>query len=73
MNDHIKNVLVLTVLMECKTDKRKRTANGTNSMLVLHVRFRYCSLSIATPVSLLANGLYVLSVLHREMSLAAVS
>ena len=34
---------------------RTRTANEANKRLVLHVRLRYGSLSITTPVSLLAN------------------
>ena len=41
-------------------EKRKRqiellTANGANKRLVLHMRLRCGSLSITTPVSLLAN------------------
>ena len=39
----------------------------------LHVPIRYGSLSITTPVSLLANKFDVRSVLHGQMSLAAVS
>ena len=50
-----------------------RTANGTNKKLVLHVRLRYGSLSITTPVSLLANEFDVRSVLHGQVSLAAVN
>ena len=42
-------------------------------MLVLHVRLRCGSLSITTPVSLLANEFNVLSVLHGQVSLAAVN
>ena len=41
--------------------------------LVLHVRIRYGSLSITTPVSLLANGFDVASVLHEKVSLATVN
>ena len=41
--------------------------------LVLHVRLRCGSLSITTPVSLLANEFNFLSVLHRQVSLAAVN
>ena len=41
--------------------------------LVLHVRLRCGSLSITTPVSLLANEFNVPSVLHRQVSLAAVN
>ena len=54
------------------TEKRNSQCEGANKRLVLHVRFRYASLSIATPVSLLANGLDVQSVLHGQVSLAAV-
>ena len=42
-------------------------------MLVLHVRLRCGSLSITTLVSLLANELDVRSVLHWQVSLAAVN
>ena len=41
--------------------------------LVLHVRLRCGSLSITTQVSLLANEFNVQSILHRQMSLAAVN
>ena len=50
-----------------------RTANGTNKRLVLHVRLGCCSLSITTPVFILANEFDVRSVLHRQMNLAAVN
>ena len=40
---------------------------------VLHVRLGCCSLSITTPVSLLADGFNVRSVLHEQVSLAAVN
>ena len=40
---------------------------------VLHVGLRCGSLSITTPVSLLANEFNVRSVLHRQVSLAAVN
>ena len=42
-------------------------------MLVLHVRLGCGSLSITTPVLLLANKFDVRSVLHRQVSLAAVN
>ena len=42
-------------------------------MLVLHMRVRCGSLSITTPVSLLANECDVRSVLHGQVSLAAVN
>ena len=42
-------------------------------MKLLHVQIRCGSLSITTPVSLLANGFDVGSVLHKKVSLAAVN
>ena len=39
----------------------------------MHIRHRYGSLSITTPVSLLGNEFDVRSVLHGEVSLADVS
>ena len=42
-------------------------------MLVLHVRLRCGSLSITTPVQFLANEFDVRSVLHGQVSLAAVN
>ena len=42
-------------------------------MLVLHVQLRYGSLSITTPVSLLANEFDVQSALHRQVRLVAVN
>ena len=50
-----------------------RTANGANKRLVLHVGLRCGSLLIATTVSLLANLFDVRSVLHGQLSLAAVN
>ena len=50
-----------------------QTANGANKKLVLHVQFRSGSLSITTPVSLLANEFDVQSILHGQVSLAAVN
>ena len=50
-------------------EKRNRTANGANKRLVLHVRLRCSSLSITTPVSLLANEFDVRSVLHGQLNL----
>ena len=49
------------------------TANGGNKKRVLHVRLRCGSLSIITPVSLLANEFDVRRVLHGQASLAAVN
>ena len=48
------------------------TVNGAKKRLVLHVRLWCGSLSIRTPVSLLANVFDVQSVLHGQVSLAAV-
>ena len=48
-------------------------ANGANKKLVLHVWLRCGSLSITTPVSLLANEFDIRSVLHGQVSLAAVN
>ena len=45
----------------------------TRGLLVLHVRLRCGSLSITIPVSFLANEFDVRSVLHWEVSLAAVN
>ena len=39
----------------------------------LHVRLRCGSLSITTPVSLLTNEFDVRSIMHRQVSLAAVN
>ena len=52
---------------------RTWTTNGANKRLVLHVRIRCGSLSITTPVSLLVNEFNVRSVLHGQVSLAAVN
>ena len=49
------------------------TANRANKRLALHVRLRCGSLSITTPVSLLENEFDVRSVLHGQVSLAAVN
>ena len=46
---------------------------GASKKLVLHVRLVCCSLSITTPVSLLANEFDVRSVLHGFVSVAAVN
>ena len=52
---------------------RTLTANGANNSLALHVRLRCGSLSVTTPVTLLANEFDVRSVLHRQVTLAAVN
>ena len=59
--------------MEKWNSQCKHTANGANKKLVLHVKLRFCSLSITTPVSHLANEFHVQSELHRQVSLAAVN
>ena len=56
-----------------KTEKRNSPANAANTRLVLHVRLMCGSLSITAQVSLLANELDVRSVLHGQVSLAAVN
>ena len=53
-------------------EKRNSQLEGTNNRLVLHVPLACGSLSITTPVSLLANEFDVRSVLHGQVSLAAV-
>ena len=50
-----------------------KTANGANKRLVLHMQIGCGSLSITTPVSLLANEFDVQSALHRQVSSAAVN
>ena len=50
-----------------------RTANRANTSLALHVRLGCGSLSITTPVTLLANEFDVQSVLHGQVTLAAVN
>ena len=51
----------------------KRTANGANKRLVLYVRLRCGLLSFTTSVSFLANEFDVRSILHGQVSLAAVN
>ena len=50
-----------------------RTANVANKRLVLYVRLGCGSMSVTTPVSLLANEHDVRIVLHGQVSLAAVN
>ena len=50
-----------------------RTANGAKKKLVLHVRLRCGWLSITTPVQHLANEFDIRSVLHEQVSFAAVN
>ena len=54
-------------------EKRNSQCEQANKKLVLLVRLRCGSLSIRAPVSLLANEFDVRSVLHGQMSLAAVN
>ena len=54
-------------------EKRNSQLEHGNKSHVLHVRLRCGSLKITTPVSLLANEFDVRSVLHGQMSLAAVN
>ena len=54
-------------------EKLTRTANGANKRLVLHVQLRCGSLSITTPVSLLANEFNVRNLMHGQKRLAAVN
>ena len=49
------------------------TANEANKRLVLHMRIRCGSLSITTTVSLLAKEFNVRSVLHGQVSSAAIN
>ena len=77
--DLICNHIKLTVLLECKTEKRNSQCEHgqpirENKRLDLHVCLVWLSgsLSITTPVLLLANEFDVRSVLHRKVSLAAV-
>ena len=49
------------------------TDSQWSKRLVLHVRLRCGSLSITTPVPLLANEFDVRSALHGQVSLAAVN
>ena len=49
------------------------TANGASKKLVLHMQLRFGSISFTSPLSLPANEFDVQSVLHGQMSLAAVN
>ena len=53
--------------------EHRQPIEQTSLRLVLHVRLRCGSLSITTPVSLLANEFNVGNVLHGHVSLAAVN
>ena len=54
-------------------EKRNSQYEHGQPMLVLHVRLRRGSLPITTSVSHLANEFNVRSILHRQVSLAAVN
>ena len=54
-------------------EKRNNQLEHGQPMLVLHVRLGCGSMSITTPVSLLANEFDVRSVLHGQVNLAAVN
>ena len=54
-------------------EKGNSQLEQANKRFVLHVRLRCGSLSITKSVSLLANEFDVRSVLHRQVSLAAVN
>ena len=59
--------------MEREQPAWTRTAKEAHKRLVLHVRFRCGWLSITIPVSLFSNEFDVRSVLHGQVSLAAVN
>ena len=66
--------MVLAFLLEHKMEQRMNTdSKWSNKKLVLHVQLRCGSLSITTPVSLLANEFDVRSVLQGQVSLAVVN
>ena len=54
-------------------EKQNSLLKHGNKRLGLHVRLGCGSLSVTTPVSLLANEFDVRSVLHGQVSLAAVN
>ena len=54
-------------------ERRNSQLNGANKRPVLQVRLRCGSLSITTPVSLLADEFDVRSALRRQVNLAAVN
>ena len=54
-------------------EKQNSHLEEANKRLVLHVRLRCGSLSIITPVSLLANEFDVQGILHGQVRLAAVN
>ena len=54
-------------------EKRNSLLEHGHKRLAFNLQLRCGSLSITTPVSLMANELDVQSVLHRQVSLAAVN
>ena len=71
-------MIVLTVLSECKTEKRNTKLEHGQPMEQTRGLFCMCdsgcgSLSITTQVSLLANEFDVRRVVHGRVSLAAVN
>ena len=67
------HLIVLTVLLECKTEKQNSQCEHGQPRLVLQVRLRCGSLSITAPVPPLANEFDTRSVLQGQVRLAAVN
>ena len=69
------NFIIFIILCECKVEKwnSHREQEQIMERLVLHMRLGCGLLSITTSVSLPVNELDVLSVLHGQVSLAAVN
>ena len=59
--------------MEKRNSQLEHAQPMEQTRFALHMRLRCGSLSITTPISLLANEFNVQSVLHRQVSLAAVN
>ena len=77
-NSWNKSVLILVcnrmnVLLECKTEQRTSQGEHGQPMEQTIGLFCTCDSVVTTPVSLLANKLDVWSVLHGQVSLAAVN
>ena len=68
-------IIVLTVKSECEIDKRNSQLEHKQPMQQTRGLFCTCDsgVAITTLVSLLANEFDVLSVLHGQVSLAAVN
>ena len=67
------NGFVGSVKRKSETASENTDSQWSNKKLILHVRLRFGSLSITTPVSFLTNEFDVRSILHRQVSLAAVN